>query len=244
MYRENEELKKRIIDYDIRLTFSFDLGFGIEGPIGSPFKIDASYISPYVKRALSIGKLCKRYNVNIIMTDSFVEKLSEETQTYLRMIDILKEEENTKEVGLFTLDLDCSLIAKECDISITEMISKSEKDNNQSLVKLSKFNKRKRRIKNMKLYKEEPVKNKVWKDFIADDEDFAFMRNSLNKNFFALYNEAFDEFQFGDWNKAKELFEQILDTNDDDGPSQYLYDILEQNNFERPLNWEGNKLIN
>ena len=84
----------------------------------------------------------------------------------------------------------------------------------------------------------------IRKDFIADDEDFAFMRNPLDKKFHALYNEAFDEFQFGDWNKAKELFEQLLDTNDDDGPSQYLYDILEQNNFERPLDWEGNKLIN
>lgn len=79
---------------------------------------------------------------------------------------------------------------------------------------------RKRRIKNMKLYKDEPVKNKVWKDFIADDEDFAFMRNSLDKKFYALYNQAFDEFQFGDWNKAKEFFEQILYANDDDGPSQ------------------------
>ena len=63
------------------------------------------------------------------------------------------------------------------------------------------------------------------------------------EEFYDLYNEAFDEFQFGDWNKSKEIFEKVLDEYDDDGPSQHLYDIMEKENFEKPKNWEGNKFI-
>ena len=93
-YRKDPKLQKYIIDFDIRFNFAFDLGWAIEGPIGSPFKIDATYISPYSKRVTSICKLCPSYGVNIIMSDTFVERLSESARNTLRMIDIVKSDKN------------------------------------------------------------------------------------------------------------------------------------------------------
>ena len=249
-YRKDPQLRKSIIDFDIILNFSFDLGWSIEGPIGSVFKIDASYISPYVKRVVSLEKMCHKYGVNIILSDSFVEKLSENARNKLRMIDILKEtssydedEKIEKEIGLFTIDLDFCLLLGETDISISELIQ-NYKGNNQTLLKLTKYNKRKNRLKNFNTVRSNPVTYFLWDEFEKEDEDFSFMRNKYNENYYKMYNEAFDEFQFGDWEKAKTLFEEFLDENDDDGPSQYLYDIMERNNFKRPFNWKGNRFVN
>ena len=166
------------------------------------------------------------------------------------MIDILKEtssydedEKIEKEIGLFTIDLDFCLLLGETDISISELIQ-NYKGNNQTLLKLTKYNKRKNRLKNFNTVRSNPVTYFLWDEFEKEDEDFSFIRNKYNENYYKMYNEAFDEFQFGDWEKAKTLFEEFLDENDDDGPSQYLYDIMESNNFKRPFNWKGNRFVN
>ena len=113
----------------------------------------------------------------------------------------------------------------------------------RTLIKITKYNKKKNRIKNLQQAKSQTIKKLIWDEFIEDDEDFYIMRSKWTKEFYDLYNEAFDEFQFGDWNKSKEIFEKVLDEYDDDGPSQHLYEIMEKENFEKPKNWEGNKFI-
>lgn len=247
-YRKDPKLQKYIIDFDIRFNFAFDLGWAIEGPIGSPFKIDATYISPYSKRVTSICKLCPSYGVNIIMSDTFVERLSESARNTLRMIDIVKSDKNDgekieNEIGFYTLDLDTELLIKETDFSLTNIMETTDISSKRTLIKITKYNKKKNRIKNLQQAKSQTIKKLIWDEFIEDNEDFYIMRSKWTKEFYDLYNEAFDEFQFGDWNKSKEIFEKVLDEYDDDGPSQHLYEIMEKENFEKPKNWEGNKFI-
>jgi class 3 adenylate cyclase len=38
-------------DYSVKMGFGLHMGWGIEGAIGSSFKIDASYLSPNVNMA-------------------------------------------------------------------------------------------------------------------------------------------------------------------------------------------------
>lgn len=247
-YRKDPKLQKSIIDFDIRFNFAFDLGWAIEGPIGSPFKIDATYISPYSKRVTSMCKICPSYGVNIIMSDTFVERLSESARNTLRMIDIVKSDKNDgekieNEIGFYTLDIDTELLTKDNDFSLTNIMETTEINSKKTLIKITKYNKRKNRIKNLQQAKSQIIEKLIWDEFSEDDEDFYTMRSKWTKEFYDLYNEAFDEFQFGDWNKSKEIFEEVLDEYDDDGPSQYLYEIMEKENFEKPKNWEGNKFI-
>ena len=50
----DERLLVRMKDYKVKMGFGLHYGWGIEGAIGSEFKIDASYLSPNVNMA---GKL-------------------------------------------------------------------------------------------------------------------------------------------------------------------------------------------
>lgn len=48
-YKNNEKLKKRIKNYEgVKMGFGLHVGWAIEGPIGSEFKIDASYLGANV----------------------------------------------------------------------------------------------------------------------------------------------------------------------------------------------------
>jgi hypothetical protein len=51
-YKKNPALKNRIKDYKgVKMGFGLHVGWSIEGPIGSEFKVDASYLSPSVNMA-------------------------------------------------------------------------------------------------------------------------------------------------------------------------------------------------
>ncbi len=50
-YRKEERLQERMKGYKVKMGFGLHVGWGIEGAIGSEFKIDASYLSPNVNMA-------------------------------------------------------------------------------------------------------------------------------------------------------------------------------------------------
>lgn len=50
-YKKHAGLNARMKDYSVKMGFGLHMGWGIEGAIGSEFKIDASYLSPNVNMA-------------------------------------------------------------------------------------------------------------------------------------------------------------------------------------------------
>lgn len=50
-YKHHEGLQARLKDFSVKMGFGLHMGWGIEGAIGSNFKIDASYLSPNVNMA-------------------------------------------------------------------------------------------------------------------------------------------------------------------------------------------------
>lgn len=55
-------------NYKVKLGFGLHIGWGIEGAIGSEFKIDASYLSPNVNMASKLEGSTKIYGVQILIT--------------------------------------------------------------------------------------------------------------------------------------------------------------------------------
>lgn len=60
-------------NYKIKLGFGLHLGWGIEGAIGSEFKIDASYLSPHVNMAGKLEAATKGYGVPILISSAIQE---------------------------------------------------------------------------------------------------------------------------------------------------------------------------
>ncbi len=86
-YKNNKALKNRIKDYKgVKMGFGLHVGWSIEGPIGSEFKVDASYLSPSVNMASRLEAGTKEYGVPMLITED-VYKLMTENRQYLRQVD-------------------------------------------------------------------------------------------------------------------------------------------------------------
>ena len=85
-----------------------------------------------------------------------------------------------------------------------------------------------------------PPKRKFWLDFEESSEDFAAMRNIYTDQFYEFYNEGFDEFNFGNWKKAKRLLEEVLKIKNDDKPTLRMFEKMKRYNYVKPAGWIGN----
>ena len=68
------------------MGFGLHMGWAIEGPIGSEYKIDASYLGPDVHMASRLQAATKGYGADMLITDS-VYNIMTENKSYLRKID-------------------------------------------------------------------------------------------------------------------------------------------------------------
>jgi tetratricopeptide (TPR) repeat protein len=173
----------------------------------------------------------KDYGALMIMTDKFVENLSEEAQKKCRIVDIINGDEV---IGFYTIDLDLSAL------TIDEEESDSQNFFNKDEVtrKMTKYQKRIKRKKNL----DDALagKRKFWLDFVESSEDFTTMRGIYTDEFYEYYNEGFDEFNFGDWKKAKRLLEEVLKIKPDDKPTIRMMEKMKSFNFKKPQGWIGN----
>ena len=68
-YKENPRLQERIVDYfGVKMGFGLHVGWAIEGPIGSEYKIDASYLGPDVHMASRLEGATKGYGTGMLIT--------------------------------------------------------------------------------------------------------------------------------------------------------------------------------
>ena len=118
-------------------------------------------------------------------------------------------------------------------------IYKTEKDIAE-MKKIKRFQRRIARKKNIEYATAIPPKKYFWKDFNENNPDWKDMRlNFEDEDFYKYYNEGFDEFQFGDWNKAKKLLTKTLELKDDDVPSLRMMKIMKSYNYKKPNDWKG-----
>lgn len=73
--------------YNVAMGVGLHKGWAIEGAIGSKVKIDASYLSPHVNLASRLESATKKYNVPLLMSDSFFGGLSGSIQSTCRRCD-------------------------------------------------------------------------------------------------------------------------------------------------------------
>jgi len=86
------------------MGFGLHVGWSIEGPIGSEFKVDASYLSPSVNMASRLEAGTKEYGVPMLITGD-IYKLMTENRNYLRQVDRVIFEGYPEPTDLYTVDL-------------------------------------------------------------------------------------------------------------------------------------------
>ena len=78
------------------MGFGLHLGWGIEGAIGSTFKIDASYLSPNVNMASKLEEKTKEYGVMLVISGEIVKYMSAEAREKVRIIDVVVNSEGER----------------------------------------------------------------------------------------------------------------------------------------------------
>jgi len=73
--------------YRTKLGFGLHFGWSVEGPVGSPTKIDCSYLSPEVKISDRLEAATKIYSSNVLMSGQFYDLLSDHIKVGIRLID-------------------------------------------------------------------------------------------------------------------------------------------------------------
>lgn len=113
-----------------KLGFGLNVGFALQGAIGSLKKIDATFISVDVDLSETLEGLTKRYGVSILMSDKFYKGLSVTCKNDVRLIDKLKIHvvdeyfenddpyafDENNDLDIYTYDLDAKAVYESIDL--------------------------------------------------------------------------------------------------------------------------------
>lgn len=106
----------------VQMGFGLHAGKAVQGAIGSPRKIDATYVSEAVERAEFLEASTKKYDLQMLMSGSFHALLHPNTRRRCRVVDkvfIVDEDEDADEdddelhgerMDIYTFDMDIEAI--------------------------------------------------------------------------------------------------------------------------------------
>ena len=198
-----------------RLTFGFHIGWAYEGPIGSAFKIDASYLSPNVNMAARVETAAEQYDVRILVSHDMYYRLGEEIRAYLRHIDTVKLKGVYEPVMLYSFDI--------CDV----------------LLDLSYFriSKRKTQIQRRKLKQALEENLLTVAEIFEESDTVKMLRSRYTREFMDLYAEGLKLYLEGRWTEACECLKRCLGITPD-GPALNLLDYITAQK-RPPVGWAG-----
>lgn len=69
------------------------------------------------------------------------------------------------------------------------------------------------------------------------------MRSTFSKEFYKIYKDGFDNYQNGNWEMAKQNFENVLLIRSDDKVTKNLISFMQESENVPPDNWQGFKFL-
>jgi class 3 adenylate cyclase len=217
-YKQTEKVLKHLKTFTSKLTFGFHVGWAYEGPIGSYFKIDASYLSPNVNTASRIESVTKQYGVQILCSEEFYIRLDSNVQPFLRHIDTVTLKGVASSIKLYSFD--CSPAGL--------VISHAKPTKH-------KVDKKRKRL-------QEAIDSQTIQvhSLFTESDEIAEMRKSFSEFFFNSYVQALNLYLEGHWREARQVFKsQCLNAVPLDGPSQAIVEFIDEHNAVPPISWTG-----
>ena len=228
-YKHHKKLNKRIPNYRVNMGFGLNLGWAIEGAIGSEFKIDASYLSPNVNMASRLEAATKQFGVPILISNKIYEYCSIEVKKMLRCIDCVTVKGSDEPISLYTFDSDPTVLK----------LYKKEKN---ELSGLEKKKKKFINIKKRKVFKSHVMSGKIKTiDLFKRNPHIMHMHRKYDQEFQEKWNKGYDCYISGNWPTAKLYLEETRNYIKDveDGPSVTLLSYMENRDFQAPTEWNG-----
>lgn len=201
------------------MTFGLALhvGWAIEGPIGSDYKVDASYLSPHVNLTMTLEAATKIYGVPFLMSEKYYNMLSVRTKERVRKVDIVLFANAPQ--GLYTFSLNDTMISAPKKHVIGEVI----------------------KIESLEV---EPtiVEEDGAEYLFMIDQDVMMLQSNLPEKVYCHFREAQCHWVLGEWSEAKEFCERALEIDPNDGPTKAMIRFMARTHYEPPTDWLGYRL--
>ena len=223
-YRNNEEIKKRIPDFKLNMGFGLHIGYGIEGAVGSTYKIDASYLSPNVNIAARLETATRQFGLNLLISGPLYKLFSDEMKKICRYIDCVYVKGSEQPLDLYTVDVNLNL-------------KPQEKKN--ILIMNNKEKKKRYADKKENFQREIEVYKNVTTLIFQKNSYFELLKTKIPNEFYYHWELAIDFYKKGDFKNAGDKFKKCLELYPDDGPAKTLYKYIENRNFKAPDDWIG-----
>ncbi|GIL51039.1 hypothetical protein Vafri_7149 [Volvox africanus] len=218
-YSMRKDLNRRMPGFQIAMGFGLHVGWAIEGAIGSEYKIDASYLSPNVNMAARLEAATKQFGVPLLLSEDFVECLSNDVRSKVRQIDCVTVKGSTQPMGLFTYDIDLEVVPEPS----TEEVEAGDDSPVEELMWRSY------------LCSNEWQENPDLIDSWGVDEDFK-----------EDFDRGFHAYRTGNWPEAQRWLEITRTARRDDagttrvdGPSDVLLRYMAGYHYTAPPGWRG-----
>lgn len=220
-YKSNEKLNKRMPNFETKMGFGLHVGWAIEGAIGSEYKVDASYLSPNVNISARLEAATKQFDTPLLFTGQFANILSKSTRAKCRQIDHVTVKGSEQPLRLFTCDADIEAIPLPTQVEISSGRS----------------------------YEDETNSFEFYADPFLEHPDVALMREGVSNEFLSDFESAFQKYESGDWNEAKNMLlrarKRVSSNGEEieDGPTKSLLAVMEKTNYRAPSDWKGYRAL-
>jgi class 3 adenylate cyclase len=225
-YNNNPNLNQIIPNFKISMGFGLHLGYGIEGPIGSVFKMEASYLSPNVNIAARLETATKQFGVSLLISGKLYNLFTEEMKEVCRYVDCVRVKGSSEPIDLYTIDINYNVTHQSREkIGIVKSLEEKEKY-----------------FKEKKLMVEDLIEEYgSITPIILEKDSYLELIEEKSDIFYQAWENAIKSYKEGDWGKAKQYFEECLRDDSDDGPANTLYNYIKSFNFQSPKDWKGER---
>lgn len=119
-------LCNRMPNYKVKMGYGLHSGDGIEGSIGSVYKIDASYLSPNVNMASRLEGATKQFGVPLLISGSMIASMTPKCGKECRMIDRISVVGQEQPLELYTCDVDVDNLENKIKVGEVDKFKKDK----------------------------------------------------------------------------------------------------------------------
>ena len=233
-YRKNPDLIKKFgPKYTVQMGFGLHTGWGIEGAIGSFYKIDCSYLSPNVNIAARLETATNIYGVDILFSGEFYDLLSDFMKRKCRKIDIVTLKGSEKPVSLYTVDINRNIHPGKI-ISKKDRMTLTERRSYYALKKKKLWHK----------YLEQKSKLSLGESYLKQSKGLRqLLKPTKSDMFYTCFEDGFNDYIDGEWKEAAQFLEKARYLDKSDGPTKTILSYIKSLNLKPPDNWDGYRVL-
>jgi class 3 adenylate cyclase len=228
-YSENPLIKKQFSDFTVTLGFGLHVGWAIEGPIGSRYKIDASYLSPHVNLAESLEGTTKLYGVKLLMSGEFACLLSPYCKQFIRLVDCIKIQGKENKMELWTFDIQQKALDDITNTNTQQNNEEGKSDPNSPMVGINSV---------LHIGRSVPISSSLAHHFVRNSR-LSALQFGMSGQFFECHRLGISSYMAGDWSKAKTYLTEALAHKPNDQPTKVILNYIKEFNFTAPESWKG-----